>query len=221
MNRFLAFGGFIAANQDSVGMQQILHGSPFGQKLRIGKNLELHPISGIVQNTFDGFGGTHRQGRFLDHDFVVFGNFGNLPGTQFNVFQVGGHSLSFAVGFGGRVHRNKNHLGFVYGFFNIGRKKQVSPPGFGNYFAQTRFINGNVVHVGIVPRSNSVRIQIDHRNLDVWTFLGNNGHGRPPNVSRSNATNFCDFHFYILCFLFSVISFLFSYIVQNPASMQS
>ncbi len=100
------------------------------------------PVSGIVQNTFDGFGCSHRQGRFLDHDFVVFGNFGNLPGAQFDVFQVGGHSLFLCRKFLVGVFTEIKIIWASSMAWSTSVEKTGFFPGFGNHFAETGFING-------------------------------------------------------------------------------
>ena len=152
-------------------------------------------ISCIVQNALDGFGSANRQGRFLNDNFIAFGNFGNLSSTQFDIFQIGGHPFTFTISFGRRIYRYKNNLSFVYCFFNIGRKKQIPTSSFGNNCTQPRLVNRDILGIFIIPSSYSFGIHVYHRDLYMRTFLRYNSHCWSSNISCSYATNFINFHF--------------------------
>src|SRR5690606_1230740 len=114
-------------------------------------DVELHPVAGIMQDALERLCRAYGQGRLLDHDLVVGGHGGNLPCAELDVFQVGRHTFPLAVGLGGGIDRDENHIGCGDGCIHIGGEEQVAATGLGHHGVQPRLVDRQLGEVLIVP----------------------------------------------------------------------
>src|SRR5690606_19027816 len=114
------------------------------------------------------------------------GHGGNLPCTELDVFQVGGHALALTVGFGGRVHRDENHVGSRDGCIHIGGEEQVAAACFGYHGIQSRLVHRQSGKVLIVPCRNAGGVDVHNRHVDVRASLCNDRHRGAADVTGTD-----------------------------------
>mmetsp|Transcript_7920 Transcript_7920/g.17017 ORF Transcript_7920/g.17017 Transcript_7920/m.17017 type:complete len:371 (+) Transcript_7920:434-1546(+) len=184
-----SLGGLWSTDQDTIGIVQIRHRGTLGQKFGVAQDLEGDVGFFLVggQDAVDGLGRADGHGRFFDNNLGRRRDSGNVAGTQFAVFDVGGRTGSDSLGFCGRVDRDENDIGFGDFLVQIRRKKQVSSPGFLHALDKTRFVNRQCVGL---PGIDLFLRNISHDNANLWAHLGNDSHGRATDVSGSHAKNF-------------------------------
>src|SRR5690606_25340793 len=187
INQCLHGLGILPADEYPVGVVQVGDGRALGQELRVGQDVELHAVARVVQDALERLCGAHGQGRFLHHDLVIFGYRGDLPCAELDELQVGRHALALAVGLGGRVHRDEDHVGGGDGRIHVGGEEQVPPAGFGHHRVKPRLVYRQLGEVPVVPSRDAGSVDVNDRNGDVRAFLGNHRHGGAANVAGANA----------------------------------
>ena len=136
-----------------------------------------------MKNACHRFCGTDRNGTFFYNDFVGFGIFLYTSCRLLNELQVNGFSSPFTKRFCRRIDRNKNDVRLIDTAVNFRREKQVFSPGLKHSFQQSRLKNRKFVRVpGIDPLLGN----INDCHLIIGAFAGNNGHGRSPDITRSD-----------------------------------
>lgn len=133
----------VGADDDAVGMQQVVHRASLPQEFRVGNDVELHVRSCIaLDGLADFFTGFDGYGGFVHNDLVThfrFQHLGDFPRHFFNVGQVHG-----AVRIGRRGHGNEDDFAFRNGISNGGGKFQPSDGHvFFHEFFQLGLVNGN------------------------------------------------------------------------------
>lgn len=115
----------VGADDDAVGMQQVVHRASLPQEFRVGNDVELHVRSCIaLDGLADFFTGFDGYGGFVHNDLVAhfrLEHLGDFPGHFFNVGEVHG-----AVRIGRRGHGNEDDFAFRNGISNGGGKFQPS-----------------------------------------------------------------------------------------------
>ena len=114
---------------------------------------------------------------------------GNLTGTGLNPTQITGLASTKTLHFGGRVHRDKHHVGSCNRSIHVGREVKVATPRTGYDSIQPGLIDRQATQVGIVPGSDALFIQINHRDLQLRAAISNHRHGRPADITRAHATD--------------------------------
>ena len=184
--------GVLAANQDPIGMFQIVDGRAFGQEFRVGEHrkgcLAPGPL-GRGEDRLHGFGRAHRQGAFFNHDRVALGAGGHLAGRGFDPAQVTGLAGTDAASFGGGVHREKHHIGAGNRRFHRSCEMEVAAPATAHHRIEPWLIDRQAGEIRIVPGGNASLVEIDHRHLDGRAVVGDHRHGGPAHIASPNAAN--------------------------------
>ena len=139
-----------------------------------------------MKNVCHSFRGTDRNGAFFYNDFVGFGIFLYTSCRLLNKLQVDGFSSPFTKHFCGGIDRNKNNVCLFDTTVDSRREKQVFPTGLKHSFQQSRLKNREFVRV---PGIDSFLGNINDRHLIIRAFTGNDGHGRSPDITRSDTQN--------------------------------
>lgn len=211
-----ALFGLFAANEDTVGVEQVLDGGAFGEEFGVGEDLVFVAVAGCAEDAFDGFGGADWEGGFFDDDFVAVGFFGDLAGAEFDEFEVGGFAFAYAVGFGGRVDADEDHVGGADGSGDVGGVEEVFASDFFDDGLEAGFVDREV---GRVPGVDAFGVDVDDVEGDVGVFLGHDGHGWAADVACADAGDGSNlFLNHLGCYVNSWCCWVL-YSLHNPASV--
>ncbi len=115
-----------AADENAVGMAQILDRRALGEKLGIGKNLEVAVGRVRTENGQDGLCRLHRDGAFFHDDLRALCHAGDHARRILDVTQIGRPAGSHAVGFGRGSHADENDLSRADGLLDVGLEMEVA-----------------------------------------------------------------------------------------------
>mmetsp|Transcript_5034 Transcript_5034/g.14298 ORF Transcript_5034/g.14298 Transcript_5034/m.14298 type:complete len:451 (+) Transcript_5034:158-1510(+) len=121
-----ARGILLPADEDAVGLHEVVDGGALGEELRVGQHLELEALLVDLEDAADGLGGTDGDGRLLDNDLVGGRDLGNLTSAQLAVLDVGGPSGADSLRLGRGVDGNEDDVGPVDLGVNVGGEEQVA-----------------------------------------------------------------------------------------------
>jgi hypothetical protein len=106
-----ALGSLVSSNQDTVGLEQIRHGSTFGKELWVAQDLKVETLGVGLQDAADGLSRADGDGRLFDNNLVGFGHISNGSSAEFTVFNVGSSARSDSLCLGWGVYGDENDIG--------------------------------------------------------------------------------------------------------------
>lgn len=169
-------------NQDTVGREEIGDGCALGQKLGVGQNVKAAAGLGVgLEDSAHRLGGAAWHGRLFDDDFGRTRNLGNATRRELdvamtrqmrymhniaNLLEIGGESGTDTRLFGGCVDRDKDEVGLLDAFVDIGREKEVAAARLTHDVLEAGLVDGKS-KVFAVPRVNTRLVEVDDGDLDV------------------------------------------------------
>ena len=142
-----ALGILLAADEDAVGLHEVVDGGTLGEELRIGQYLELEALLVDLEDAADGLGRADGDGRLLHDDLVGRRDLGNFPGAQLAVLDVGGPSGADALRLGRGVDGDEYDVGLDDLGVDVGGKEQVAAAALLDDLGKARLVDGQIVAV--------------------------------------------------------------------------
>src|ERR1044072_3257269 len=126
------------ADDDAVGMHQIVNGAAFAQKLRITDDIKLGAVAIVTLDRFGHFlPGLYRHRTLIDDNSIIGQNTGNFARDFFDEAQV-----YASIGVRGGGHRDENNLGIIDSFLDaFGKAESWRVAVAMNQFFQSGFVD--------------------------------------------------------------------------------
>ena len=179
-------GGLLSADEDAVGIVQILDSRSFGEELWIGKDLEGAVLGVGPEDGEHGLGGLHRNGALLDDDLGANGLLGDHAGSSLDVLEIGGASGTDSIGLGRGADADEDDVGFADGLANVGGEEEVLPAGRFYDLLEAGLVNGKGVGV---PGGDALLVGITDGDPYVGALGGDHGHGGTADITGAETAD--------------------------------
>lgn len=179
-------GGLLSADEDAVGIVQILDGRSLGEELWIGEDLEGAVLGVGPEDGEHCLGGLHGNGALLDDDLGADGLLGDHAGCSLDVLQIGGASGTDSVGLGRGPDADEDDVGFADGLADVGGEEEVLPPGGFDNLLQAGLVNGKGVGI---PSGDALLIGIADGDPDIGALGGDHGHGGTADITGAETAD--------------------------------
>lgn len=189
----VALCGVEAADQHTVGVEQVLHRRALRQELGVRQDLEGRAGLAVrLENRAHRRRGAARHRRLLHNDFGRLRDGRNAPRGRLDVAQVRREAAADARRLGRRVDAHEHNLRLVDGLVNVRRKEEVAPTALAHNRREARLKHGQLRQVLRVPRGNPLRVHVDDRHDNVGALLRQHRAGRTAHIAGTDAANVRD-----------------------------
>ncbi len=177
----------VAADEHAVRFEKVLDGGAFGEKFRVGKDLEMQALVVGIQDAFHRRGGADGKRRFFDDNLVRGGDFENFPGGLFPVLQVARLARALSKGLGRRIDRDEDDVRFADRVRDVRAEEEVPPASALDDFVEAGFKDREAF---AVPGVDARLVDIDDGHFHVRTLVRDDRHRRSADIAGADAKNF-------------------------------
>ena len=181
-----SLGGLLAADEDAVGILEILDGGTLGQELGIREDLEGAVLGVGSEDGKHGLRGLHGNGALLDDDLWAHGLLGDHAGGGLDVLEIRGATGAYTVGLGRGADADEDDVGLTDGLADVCGEEEVPATGGLNNLLEPRLVDRKSI---TIPCGDALLVGIGDGDADIGALCRDHGHGGSADITGAETAD--------------------------------